>query len=147
IKALIEKELFGEVVTLMGWVRTRRSNKSVSFIALNDGSTIHNYQIVADPAVISEELLKKANTGACLKVTGKVVSSQGSGQTSELQAEQLEILGAVDVDRFPRPRNKHTLGFLRGQAHHRLRTTTFGAVFRVRQALAFAIHQYFNDNC
>jgi len=145
IKALIEKELFGEVVTLMGWVRTRRSNKSVTFIALNDGSTIHNYQIVADPAVISEELLKKANTGACLKVTGKVVSSQGSGQTSELQAEQLEILGEADVDKYPIQPKKHSLEFLRENAHLRMRTTTFGAVFRVRHALAFAIHQYFND--
>src|SRR5690554_908694 len=145
IKALIEKELFGEVVTLMGWVRTRRSNKNVSFIALNDGSTIHNYQIVADPAVISEELLKKATTGACLKVTGTVVASQGSGQSSELQAGSMEVLGEADVEKYPIQPKKHSLEFLRENAHLRIRTTTFGAVFRVRHALSFAVHKYFND--
>lgn len=145
IKALIEKELIGEKVTLMGWVRTKRSNKNVSFIALNDGSTIHNYQIVADPATISEELLKKVTTGACLKISGAVVASQGSGQSSELQAEQIEILGEADVDKYPIQPKKHSLEFLRENAHLRMRTNTFGAVFRVRHALAFAVHQYFND--
>lgn len=145
IKALIEKELIGEKVTLMGWVRTKRSNKNVSFIALNDGSTIHNYQIVADPATISEELLKKVTTGACLKISGTVVASQGSGQSSELQAEQIEILGEADVDKYPIQPKKHSLEFLRENAHLRMRTNTFGAVFRVRHALAFAVHQYFND--
>ena len=145
IKALIEKELIDEEVTLMGWVRTKRSNKNVSFIALNDGSTIHNYQIVADPATISEEMLKKVTTGACLKVTGKVVSSQGSGQSSELQAGSLEVLGEADVEKYPIQPKKHSLEFLRENAHLRMRTNTFGAVFRVRHALAFAVHQYFND--
>lgn len=145
IKALTEKELIGEKVTLMGWVRTKRSNKNVSFIALNDGSTIHNYQIVADPATVSEELLKKITTGACLKVTGKVVASQGSGQSSELQAELVEILGEADVEKYPIQPKKHSLEFLRENAHLRMRTSTFGAVFRVRHALAFAVHKYFND--
>jgi len=145
IKALIEKELIGEKVTLMGWVRTKRSNKNVSFIALNDGSTIHNYQIVADPATISEELLKKVTTGACLKISGTVVASQGSGQSSELQAAHIEIFGEADVDKYPIQPKKHSLEFLRENAHLRMRTNTFGAVFRVRHALAFAVHQYFND--
>lgn len=145
VKKLIEKEQIGEEVTLMGWVRTKRSNKSVSFIALNDGSTIHNYQIVADPSIISEDLLKKATTGSCLKVTGKVVASQGSGQASELQAASLEILGEADVEKYPIQPKKHSFEFLRENAHLRIRTATFGAVFRVRHALAFAIHKYFND--
>src|SRR5690606_18006714 len=132
IKALIEKELIGEKVTLMGWVRTKRSNKNVSFIALNDGSTIHNYQIVADPATISEELLKKVTTGACLKISGTVVASQGSGQSSELQAAHIEIFGEADVDKYPIQPKKHSLEFLRENAHLRMRTNTFGAVFRVR---------------
>jgi asparaginyl-tRNA synthetase len=145
IKALIKNELVGEEVTLMGWVRTKRSNKNVSFIALNDGSTIHNYQIVADPAAISEEILKKATTGACLKVTGTVVASQGSGQSTELQAGTMEILGEADVEKYPIQPKKHSLEFLRENAHLRMRTSTFGSVFRVRHALAFAVHQYFND--
>src|SRR5690606_6379292 len=145
IKALIEKELVGEEVTLMGWVRTKRSNKNVSFIALNDGSTVHNYQIVADPSTVSDDLLKKVTTGACLKVTGKVVASQGSGQSSELQAGNIIIFGEADVDKYPIQPKKHSLEFLRENAHLRMRTTTFGAVFRVRHALAFAVHKYFND--
>lgn len=145
IKALIEKELVGEEVTLMGWVRTKRSNKNVSFIAINDGSTVHNYQIVADPSTVSDELLKKVTTGACLKVTGKVVASQGAGQSSELQAENIIIFGEADVDKYPIQPKKHSLEFLRENAHLRMRTATFGAVFRVRHALAFAVHKYFND--
>lgn len=145
IKALIEKELVGEEVTLMGWVRTKRSNKNVSFIALNDGSTVHNYQIVADPSTVSDDLLKKVTTGACLKVTGKVVASQGSGQSSELQAGNIIIFGEADVEKYPIQPKKHSLEFLRENAHLRMRTTTFGAVFRVRHALAFAVHKYFND--
>jgi len=145
IKALIEKELVGEEVTLMGWVRTKRSNKNVSFIALNDGSTVHNYQIVADPSTVSDDLLKKVTTGACLKVTGKVVASQGSGQSSELQAGNIIIFGEADVEKYPIQPKKHSLEFLRENAHLRMRTTTFGAVFRVRHSLAFAVHKYFND--
>jgi asparaginyl-tRNA synthetase len=145
IKKLTETEKVGEEVTLMGWVRTKRSNKNVSFIALNDGSTIHNYQIVADPNIIKEDILKLATTGSCLKVTGKIAASQGAGQSSELQATTVEILGEADVEKYPIQPKKHSLEFLRENAHLRIRTTTFGAVFRVRHALAFAVHQYFND--
>lgn len=129
----------------MGWVRTKRGNKNVSFIALNDGSTITNYQIVADPTVISEEILKKCSTGACLKVTGKVVASQGSGQSSELNAESIEVLGEADPEKYPLQPKKHSLEFLREIAHLRMRTSTFSAVFRIRHALAFAVNKYFND--
>lgn len=129
----------------MGWVRTKRGNKNVSFIALNDGSTITNYQIVADPTVISEEILKKCSTGACLKVTGKVVASQGSGQSSELNAGSIEVLGEADPEKYPLQPKKHSLEFLREIAHLRMRTSTFSAVFRIRHALAFAVNKYFND--
>jgi asparaginyl-tRNA synthetase len=145
IKLLLEQEKIGEEVTLMGWVRTKRSNKNVSFIALNDGSTIQNYQIVADPDVVGEDNLKKATTGACLKVDGRIVASQGSGQSAELQAGKLEILGEADVESYPIQPKKHSLEFLRENAHLRMRTNTFGAVFRMRHALAFAVHKYFND--
>jgi asparaginyl-tRNA synthetase len=128
----------------MGWVRTKRSNKNVSFIALNDGSIITNYQVVADPNVISEEILKKCSTGACLKITGKVEASQGAGQQSELIASQIEVLGESDPEKYPLQPKKHSLEFLREIAHLRMRTNTFGAVFRVRHALAYAVHTYFH---
>lgn len=145
IKTLLEQSLLGESTTVMGWVRTKRGNKNVSFIALNDGSTITNYQIVADPNLISEETLRKCTTGACLKVTGKVVESQGAGQSSELHAETIEILGEADPEKYPLQPKKHSLEFLREIAHLRMRTSTFSAVFRVRHALAFAVNKYFND--
>src|SRR5690606_2471495 len=109
----------------------KRSNKNVSFIALNDGSTIHNYQIVADPNVITEEILKRVTTGSCLKVSGKVVASQGAGQSAELQAIAMEVLGEADVESYPIQPKKHSLEFLRENAHLRVRTSTFGAIFRV----------------
>jgi asparaginyl-tRNA synthetase len=145
IKLLLENEVIGQQVTLMGWVRTKRSNKNVSFIALNDGSTIKNYQIVADPEVITEDTLRKITTGACIKVSGEVVASQGAGQQAELVAAQIEILGEADPEKYPLQPKKHSLEFLREIAHLRMRTNTFGAVFRVRHALAFAVHQYFNN--
>ncbi|WP_162342296.1 asparagine--tRNA ligase [Cyclobacterium salsum] len=145
IKHLLDKDSVGERVTVMGWVRTRRSNKHVTFIALNDGSCIQNYQIVADPAKIDEDTLKKANTGACVKVTGEVVASQGAGQSSEIQAEKVEILGEADPEKFPIQPKKHSLEFLRENAHLRIRTNTFGAIFRIRHHLAFAVHQYFHE--
>jgi asparaginyl-tRNA synthetase len=145
IKTVLEQNLLGQEITLMGWVRTKRSNKNVSFIALNDGSIITNYQVVADPNLISEDILKKCSTGACLKITGKVVASQGAGQTSELTASSIEILGEADPEKYPLQPKKHSLEFLREIAHLRIRTNTFGAVFRVRHALAFAVHKYFND--
>lgn len=145
IKAVLDQNLIGQEITLMGWVRTKRSNKNVSFIALNDGSTITNYQVVADPNVIAEEILKKCSTGACIKITGTVVESLGSGQSSEINAHSIEILGEADPEKYPLQPKKHSLEFLREIAHLRMRTNTFGAVFRVRHALAFAVHKYFND--
>lgn len=145
IKTILDQNPIGTEITLMGWVRTKRSNKNVSFIALNDGSIITNYQVVADPNLISEEILKRCTTGACLKITGKVVESQGAGQSSELNAQIIEILGEADPEKYPLQPKKHSLEFLREIAHLRMRTNTFGAVFRVRHALAFAVNKYFND--
>ena len=145
IKKLLENDLIGQEAVLMGWVRTKRSNKNVTFISINDGSTISNYQVVADPAFISEEILKKVTTGACIKIIGKIVASQGAGQQAELAASSLEILGEADAETYPLQPKKHSLEFLREIAHLRIRTNTFGAVFRVRHALAFAVHKYFND--
>jgi asparaginyl-tRNA synthetase len=144
IKTILEQDLIGQELTLMGWVRTKRSNKNVSFIALNDGSIITNYQVVADPNVIAEDILKKCSTGACLKITGRVEASQGAGQQSELIASQIEILGESDPEKYPLQPKKHSLEFLREIAHLRMRTNTFGAVFRMRHALAYAVHTYFN---
>jgi asparaginyl-tRNA synthetase len=144
IKTILEQDLIGQEITLMGWVRTKRSNKNVSFIALNDGSIITNYQVVADPNVIAEDILKKCSTGACLKITGKVEASQGAGQQSELIASKIEVLGESDPEKYPLQPKKHSLEFLREIAHLRMRTNTFGAVFRVRHALAYAVHTYFN---
>lgn len=145
IKSLLESDFVGQEVTLMGWVRTKRSNKNVSFVALNDGSTINNYQIVADPTIIEEEVLKRITTGACIKITGKIVASQGAGQSSEISASIIEILGEADPEKYPLQPKKHSLEFLREIAHLRMRTNTFGAVFRVRHTLAYAVHKYFND--
>ncbi|MEB2783815.1 asparagine--tRNA ligase [Algoriphagus persicinus] len=145
IKTILDTHPIGTEVTLMGWVRTKRGNKNVSFIALNDGSIITNYQVVADPNLILEEVLKKCTTGACIKVTGNVVQSQGSGQSSELNASAIEVLGEADPEKYPLQPKKHSMEFLRENAHLRMRTNTFSAVFRVRHALAFAVHRYFND--
>lgn len=132
-------------VVAKGWVRTKRGAKSISFIALNDGSTINNIQAVVENANFSEELLKDITTGACVKVTGKLVQSQGSGQGVEIQATAIELYGAADVDTYPLQKKGHTLEFLREIAHLRPRTNTFGAIFRVRHAMAFAVHKFFND--
>lgn len=132
-------------VVAKGWVRTKRGNKNVAFIALNDGSTIHNIQVVADTAAFDEALLKEITTGACLKVTGTLVDSPASGQPVEIQARQIEIYGTADPDSYPLQKKGHTLEFLREIAHLRPRTNTFGAVFRIRHAMAYAIHKYFND--
>ena len=128
-----------------GWVRTKRGNKNVTFIALNDGSTIKNLQLVADPEVISEDLLKKVSTGACLSALGELVESQGSGQSVELLVKSLEVLGEADPEKYPLQPKKHSLEYLREIAHLRPRTNTFGAVFRIRHAMIFAIHKFFND--
>ena len=139
------KERPGIKVLAKGWVRTKRGNKNVSFIALNDGSTINNIQIVADVAKFEEELLKRITTGACIAVTGDLVESMGSGQAVEIQADAIRIYGEADPNTYPLQKKGHTLEFLRTIAHLRPRTNTFGAVLRIRHAMAFAIHKYFND--
>ncbi|MCC8089406.1 MAG: asparagine--tRNA ligase [Rikenellaceae bacterium] len=133
-------------VTVKGWVRTKRGNKSIQFIALNDGSTIHNIQLVIDVSNFDEELLKSINTGACIRADGKLVKSQGSGQPVEIQVADLEIYGVADPEKYPLQKKGHSLEFLREIAHLRPRTNTFGAVLRIRNAMAFAIHKYFNEN-
>ena len=132
-------------VTVKGWVRTKRGNKNVAFIALNDGSTINNIQVVADVAAFDPELLKKITTGACLRVDGLLVESAGSGQRVEVQASQITVYGEADPETYPLQKKGHTLEFLREIAHLRPRTNTFGAVLRIRHAMAFAIHKFFND--
>ena len=135
----------GQDVLVKGWVRTKRGNKNVAFVALNDGSTFHNVQLVADLAGFDEEVIKSITTGACLAAVGKVVESQGSGQKYEIQASKIEILGEADPETYPLQKKGHSLEFLREIAHLRFRTNTFGAVFRIRHAMSFAIHKFFND--
>jgi len=136
---------FGAEVNIKGWVRTRRGNKNVSFIALNDGSTINNIQVVADNEKFGDEYLKPITTGACISVTGKLVESLGQGQTVEIQAEKIEIYGIADPETYPLQKKGHTMEFLRDIAHLRPRTNTFGAVFRVRHHMAMAIHRFFHE--
>ncbi len=144
------KELFsqqpGSEVIVKGWVRTKRGNKNVSFIALNDGSTIRNMQIVCDGQKFSEELMKDITTGACLCVKGKLVESMGKGQSVEVQADAIEIYGKADPADYPLQKKGHSMEFLREIAHMRMRTNTFGCVMRIRNAMAFAIHKYFNEH-
>ncbi len=136
---------FGEEVNVKGWVRTRRGNKNVGFVALNDGSTIHNMQIVIDVAKFGEEFLKPITTGACINVNGKLVESMGKGQSVEIQATEIEIYGEADPTTYPLQKKGHSLEFLREIAHLRPRTNTFGAIFRIRHHMSYAIHKYFND--
>jgi len=142
VKDLLAAGKTGEDVTVMGWVRTFRNNQ---FIALNDGSTNNNIQVVAQLGQFDEALLKRITTGASLKVQGKTVESVGKGQKLEILASNIEVLGDSDPEKFPLQPKKHSLEFLREIAHLRFRTNTFGAVFRVRHALAFAIHRFFNE--
>ena len=128
-----------------GWVRTKRGNKNVAFIALNDGSTINNIQVVCDLQKFDESLMKQITTGACLRVKGDLVPSMGSGQTVEIQASEIEIYGTADPETYPLQKKGHSMEFLREIAHLRPRTNTFGAVLRIRHAMAFAIHKFFND--
>ncbi|MDQ2721648.1 MAG: OB-fold nucleic acid binding domain-containing protein, partial [Bacteroidota bacterium] len=132
----------GELVIVMGWVRTFRNSQ---FIALNDGSTNTNLQIVLTLGKFDEALLKRINTGAALKISGEIVASLGKGQKIELKAQEIEILGDSDADKFPLQPKKHSLEFLREIAHLRFRTNTFGSIFRIRHSLAFVIHQFFHD--
>jgi len=136
----------GEKVTVKGWVRTKRGNKSVAFIALNDGSIVHSIQIVVNVPNFEEELLKQITTGSCLSVTGILVESPGQGQHVEIQASDIIVYGTADAESYPLQKKGHTLEFLREIAHLRPRTNTFGAVLRIRHAMAYGIHKYFNDN-
>lgn len=145
ISDLLAQQPIGETVTVMGWVRTKRGSKNVSFIALNDGSTIKNIQIVAELANIDEALVDRATTGAAIAVVGNVVASQGSGQTIEITCNQLEILGDANPEEYPLQPKKHSLEFLREIAHLRFRTNTFSAVARIRHAMTYAIHSFFNE--
>lgn len=145
IKDLIQSPTIGSEVVVKGWVRTKRGSKFVSFIALNDGSCIHNIQVVAEANRFDEEVLKKVTTGACLCVTGELAESQGKGQSFEIQAKSIEIYGTADPDTYPLQKKGHTMEFLRDIAHLRPRTNTFGAVFRIRHNMAYAIHKFFHD--
>ena len=138
-------DVYDADVLVKGWVRTRRESKQVVFIAINDGSTINNLQVVATIDHLSEEALKPATTGACVSVTGRLVPSQGKGQLVEIQADMIEILGAADPNTYPLQKKGHSMEFLREIAHLRPRTNTFGAVFRIRHHMAFAIHRFFHD--
>ena len=139
-------DLVGKEVNVKGWVRTKRGNSAVNFIALNDGSTVHSLQVVADVANFDAALLKQVTTGACLSVTGTLVASMGKGQAVEIQAASIEVLGTADPEKYPLQKKGHSMEFLREIAHLRFRTNYFGCVMRLRHAMAFAIHNYFNDH-
>ena len=136
----------GQLINVRGWVRSRRGNKNVSFIALNDGSTIKNIQIVVDLANFPEESLKPVTTGSCISATGHLVASQGSGQAVEIQLTELEVYGTADPEQYPLQKKGLSMEYLRTIAHLRPRTNTFGAVFRIRHNMAMAIHQYFHEH-
>ena len=136
---------FGSTVNVKGWVRTHRSSKAVDFIALNDGSTIKNIQVVVDPSKFDAEMLKKITTGSCISATGVLVESQGAGQTVEIQCESLEVYGLCGSD-YPMQKKGQSFEYMRQYAHMRLRTNTFGAVMRIRHNMAMAIHTYFHEH-
>lgn len=146
IKDLLQSEDLDKDVVIKGWVKTKRGNKQVNFIALNDGSTINNIQVVVDMENISDDIMRRVTTGAAISVFGKLVESSGSGQRCEILASNIEVLGIADPDKYPIQPKKHTLEFLREVAHLRFRTNIFGAIFRIRHSMAFAIHKYFNEN-
>ena len=141
---VLKREDYGTIVNVKGWVRSKRSSKSVNFIALNDGSIIKNVQIVADVEKFDEEMFKLITTGACLSVNGILVKSPGEGQASEIQATEIEVLGTCPND-YPMQKKGQSFEFMRQHAHLRLRTNTFGAVFRIRHNMAIAIHKFFHD--
>ena len=142
---VLQRTDFGAVVNVRGWVRTHRSSKSVDFIALNDGSTIKNVQVVVDPSKFDESMLKQITTGSCINVNGELVESQGAGQTVELQCREIEIYGLCGSD-YPMQKKGQSFEYMRQHAHMRLRTNTFGAVMRIRHNMAIAIHKYFHDH-
>ena len=142
IKDLLNTNQFGQQVTVMGWVKTFRNNQ---FISINDGSSLNNLQAVVDFNLMEESLLKRLTTGAAISILGEIVESQGKGQRVEIKVTKLEILGDSDAEKFPLQPKKHSLEFLREIAHLRFRTNTFNAVFKIRHALAYAVHKFFND--
>jgi len=142
---VLKREDFGAMVNVKGWVRTRRGNKQVNFIAINDGSTIKNVQVVVDLAHFSEDELKTVTTGACLSVNGILVESPGQGQQAEIHAKEIDMLGAADPASYPLQKKGHTLEYLREIAHLRPRTNTFGAIFRIRHHMSMAIHTFFHE--
>ena len=146
ISEIFKNPKINSIIKVSGWVRTRRGSKSVSFIALNDGSTIKNLQIVAETSNFNEELFKKITTGSCLEIEGELKNSEGKEQSLEVLAKSIIVLGEANSDEYPLQPKKHSLEFLREKAHLRFRTNTFSAVFRLRHALTFAIHNYFNQN-
>ena len=139
------EQLIDTTINVKGWVRTKRGNKNVAFIALNDGSTINNIQIVVDLANFDEELLRRITTGACLSVDGKLVRSQGAGQSVEVQAQSILLYGEADPNTYPLQKKGHSMEFLREIGHLRLRTNTFGAICRIRHNMAYAIHTFFHE--
>ncbi len=145
ITDLYSPGMIGKEVDVMGWVRTRRGNKHVQFVALNDGSTIRSVQIVFDMTLFSDDDLRPVTTGSAIHVKGLLVESQGRGQSCEVQAQMLEVFGTADPATYPLQKKGHSLEFLREIAHLRPRTNTFGAVLRIRSALAFAIHKFFQE--
>ena len=144
IKDLLNSNDYDKIIHIKGWVWTKRGSKNIAFVAVNDGSIIHNIQVVVDISKFDDEV-KRITTGACVGVTGKFVKSLGKDQHMEIQANDIEIYGTADSDQYPLQKKGHTLEYLREIAHLRPRTNTFGAVFRMRHALSFAIHKYFND--
>ncbi len=146
IKDILGLSPEGQEITIKGWVRTKRESSNVSFINLNDGSTIHNIQGVVENGIVSDETMKLVTTGACVALTGTLIESGGKGQSVELNVKSVIIYGTADPEKYPLQPKKHSLEFLREIAHLRPRTNTFSAILRVRHALAFAVHQYFNNN-
>ena len=144
VDALVSTD-YGKDITVKGWVRSHRSSKAVDFIALNDGSTIKNIQVVVSPEVMDVEQLKAITTGACIRATGTLVESQGAGQSVEIQAKEIEIYGLCPSD-YPMQKKGQSFEYMRQYAHMRLRTNTFGAVFRIRHNMAIAIHRYFHEH-
>ncbi len=145
IKSLLQSTEFDSDVTIQGWVRTKRSSKSISFIAVNDGSTLDNIQAIVDNVNFDEQTLKNITTGTGVKISGKLTKSQGKGQSVEIHATEIKVFGTTDSKTYPLQKKWHTLEFLRDIAHLRPRTNTFGAILRLRHAMAFAINKYFND--
>ena len=145
IKDLLKSTNVDQDVNIKGWVRTKRGNKQIAFVAVNDGSTINNIQLVIDIANFDEDTIKDITTGASLNVTGTLVKSMGQGQSVEIHAKEIEIYGTADTETYPLQKKGHSLEFLREIAHLRFRTNTFGAVLRIRHAMSFAVHKYFND--